>query len=70
MPPVPGRWADTQRSHVPPVGLVPKWVRREERIDEILEAIESYSAHGKPVPPFWIAELRELVTQAVCERRP
>ena len=43
----------------PPLGLVPRFIRDEARVKEILEAIGRYNEAGKPVPQEWLDELNE-----------
>jgi len=40
----------------PPLGLVPKWVRDQERQGEIMEAINRYMEAGKKPPKEWALE--------------
>lgn len=41
----------------PPLGLRPKSIWLEARVDEIYEAIERYREAGKDIPMGWIDEL-------------
>lgn len=41
----------------PPVGLIPEWLRLEERIQEIEEAIKRYEVSGYEIPFKWRVEL-------------
>lgn len=43
----------------PPLGLVPRFIRDEARVKEILEAIGNYNNAGLPVPKEWLDELNE-----------
>lgn len=49
----------------PPLGLRPREVyesfSNRTRVEEIISAIERYSADNKPIPPEWVKELRERV---------
>lgn len=45
----------------PPLGLVPRFIRDESRVSEILEAIGRYNEAGKPVPVEWLDELNEKI---------
>jgi hypothetical protein len=47
----------------PPLGLRPKWVYLEERIEEISAAIKHYQDAGLPVPNEWRRELVEVQQQ-------
>lgn len=44
----------------PPLGLVPKFIRQEQRLREITEAIERYKSAAHPVPSEWIDEKEEI----------
>jgi hypothetical protein len=44
----------------PPLGLVPKWVRDEQRREEVQSAIHRYLRDRKPIPPEWVKEYNEL----------
>lgn len=44
----------------PPMGLTPKWVREEERIKEVREAIMRYYNSRKKIPIEWIEEYNSL----------
>jgi len=52
-----------QNSHVPkpPVGLKPKWLHDEQRLDEIKAAISRYTEKGEPIPQEWIEEYNSLI---------
>jgi hypothetical protein len=47
----------------PPLGLVPRYVRDTQRLQEILEAMHRYSAAGKVIPKLWSDELAELLNR-------
>ena len=49
----------TAKHTKPPLGLVPRFIRDEARVKEILEAIARYNEVGKPVPQEWLDELNE-----------
>ena len=44
----------------PPIGLVPKWIRDEQRKKEIIGVITRYVEHGKTPPKEWIMEFANL----------
>ena len=46
----------------PPLGLVPRFIRDEQRAREIIDAILRYIDNGRPVPHEWIDELVERTT--------
>ena len=45
---------------MPPLGLVPRFVRDSERGCEILDAMGRYVAKGWRIPEDWLLELREI----------
>ena len=47
--------------NAPPIGLIPKFIRQEERFLEVGEAIKRYVDVDKPVPAEWVEEFNELV---------
>ena len=51
----------TAKHTKPPLGLVPRFIRDEARVSEILEAIARYNEVGKPVPVEWLDELNEKI---------
>jgi hypothetical protein len=57
-----------ETSEEPPLGLVPLWVRHEQRLAEIDEAIERYDKVLKPIPKEWIGE-RESLSVWVRDRK-
>jgi hypothetical protein len=44
----------------PPIGLVPKFVRDQERAREILAAMDRFVAADKKIPRAWVDELIQL----------
>ena len=44
----------------PPLGLMPIYIQKEFRKDEIIAAIKRYREEGKAVSPEWIDELIEI----------
>lgn len=49
----------------PPLGLRPRWVVDELRMNEISEAITRYMNAGRDIPDEWLEEWQEL-----AERNP
>ena len=45
----------------PPIGLIPKWVKNNERFGEVCGAISRYYNVGLKIPIEWIVEYNELV---------
>jgi hypothetical protein len=52
----------------PPVGLVPRFIRLEQRNTEIYEAMQRYAEAEKPVPLAWVLELADNNSQLLRER--
>lgn len=44
----------------PPLGLRPRWLVDEQRLEEIIEAVIRYIYAGFPIPIEWAEELNEL----------
>ena len=47
----------------PPIGLTPRWLLKEKRIQDILDAIHRYVAVNKKIPLEWIVEYNELAKE-------
>lgn len=45
----------------PPLGLIPRWVKDEQRYIEVCAAISRYYNAGKKIPIEWIEEYNELI---------
>lgn len=45
----------------PPIGLKPKFIHDEERINEIFAAIQRMVFDKYPIPPEWLEEYNQLV---------
>ena len=44
----------------PPLGIFPRHLHDEKRMEHIVEAIGRFTAVGKVIPPDWIEEYNEL----------
>jgi hypothetical protein len=44
-----------------PIGLIPKWIRQEERLNEVGWAIKRYYDAGLEIPIEWVEEYNELI---------
>ena len=44
-----------------PLGLAPKWVWQNNRITQIIEAMNRYITAGREIPIRWVEEYNELV---------
>lgn len=51
-----------EEQSMPIVGIKPRYVLREERINEILCAMERYSEAHIPIPVEWVDELRDWLS--------
>lgn len=49
-----------QEKERPPLGVYPRFLHDEKRMEHIAEAIERFTAVGKAVPLEWIEEYDEL----------
>jgi hypothetical protein len=47
-------------SEKPPIGLIPRFIFEEERLEEIEDAMDRYRAAGKKIPEEWIRERTEI----------
>lgn len=45
----------------PPLGLTPRFIRDEQRVDDIVAAIERFITARKEIPNEWLEEYNELV---------
>lgn len=45
----------------PPLGLIPKWIRQEERLKEVKEAMLRYLDANLEIPTEWGEEYEELI---------
>lgn len=52
--------AKNNQSERPPLGIYPRFLHDEKRMEHIAEAIERFTAVGKAVPLEWIEEYDEL----------
>jgi uncharacterized FlaG/YvyC family protein len=49
----------------PPIGLKPRFIHNEQRIHEIVEAMNRYIQVNKQIPIEWIDEYNELVITVI-----
>lgn len=47
----------------PPLGLIPRYIRDEERLSEVGGAIYRYLNERYPIKPEWIEEYNELISR-------
>lgn len=45
----------------PPIGLVPRWVIKRERFEQVKEAIGRYYEAGLKIPVEWIIEYNDFL---------
>lgn len=55
--------AKYDESHMLPIGLIPKFINKLERLDEVRGALSRYFTAGLPIPIEWIEEYNELVEE-------
>ena len=53
----------------PPLGLTPKFIHRDRRVREIVEAMFRYTTDGLDFPAEWAEELLELLEQRAVEEK-
>ena len=46
--------------HKPPLGVVPKWARMEERLTELRGGVSRYRFARHSIPQEWLEEIREI----------
>lgn len=52
----------------PPLGLRPRIIAEEQRLQEIKEAIMRFMTANREIPQEWVAEYNELATKgSVCD---
>ena len=51
---------DLQKRENPPIGVMPRWVVRERRVQELARVIVDYKLAGKDPLPEWFEELKQL----------
>ena len=52
------------RVEKPPLGIVPKYVWSQKRMEEILEGTKRFMSAGKEVPDEWLKEYHQLSEEA------
>jgi hypothetical protein len=62
------RYFGKEKLTKPPLGLRPKWLVDELRIEEVKNAMERYIEVNKPIPIEWINEYNDLA-EGLAERR-
>lgn len=52
---------------IPPVGVKPRWLFLQERMDEITAAMIRYAEADHPAPQAWAIELRQRIQEYTDE---
>lgn len=52
----------------PPLGIIPRYIWIEARINELYAAIARYGERGMPIPSEWVKELSDLAVERVKAR--
>ena len=52
-------------SERPPLGLMPKYIWQEQRLQDIKEAITRYVSAGKEIPNEWLDEYALLYKEVI-----
>jgi hypothetical protein len=53
----------------PPLGVTPKWLRQEQRLEELCEAVIRYRQEALPVPADWLEEMRDLAGELLVRSK-
>lgn len=48
-------------SKKPPIGIIPRWLATEHRINDIQRAVREYMCMSREIPIEWIVEYNDLV---------
>jgi hypothetical protein len=51
----------------PPLGLVPRYIREKQRLQEIIEAMDRFEKAGKEISYGWLQEYHELSAKLIKE---
>jgi hypothetical protein len=52
---------DIKMSERPPLGIMPRYIWNEKRLEDLRDAIYRYISAVRPVPAEWIEEYNELL---------
>jgi len=55
-------------SNEPPLGITPRYIHTEFRLQDILNAMLRYISDGKPIPAEWVDELEDLNTYLITRK--
>lgn len=50
-------------SRKPPLGLIPRWLHREQRLNEIIAAMSRYIYAGMQLPIDWVEEYNQITKE-------
>lgn len=53
----------------PPLGVAPKWIRQEQRLEELCEAVIRYLRAAEPIPDLWLEEIREVTGELLARSK-
>lgn len=51
----------------PPLGIMPRKLWEEKRLDDLRQAITLFAEHNRPVPVEWVEEYNELLLRGGVE---
>lgn len=61
-------WDENEALPKPPLGLMPKYLHDEKRLEDIRNAMGRFTDAGKVVPQEWIEEEKELIRKMPKEK--
>jgi hypothetical protein len=53
----------------PPLGVPPKWLRQEQRLEELCEAVIRYQQDNLRIPDDWLEEIRDLASELLARSK-
>lgn len=53
----------------PPLGVPPKWLRQEQRLEELCEAVVRYRRDSMAIPDDLLEEIRELAGELLIRSK-
>lgn len=53
----------------PPLGVAPKWIRQQQRLEELCEAVVRYRQAAFKVPDEWLSEICELTSELLSRSK-
>jgi hypothetical protein len=58
-------WYDMATNTKPPVGIMPEWLLKEKRLNEVIEAINRYIEAKCTIPIDWVQEYNKLIDELI-----